>query len=464
MNRWLAGNVVWPLTERMLGRDTMRRFRTLMETDTAPALSLANIQAHKLRRLLTLVEQHCPFYRDRFRAAGLDVRDPGLTAGALRSLPLLERADVTNHLRELTWHDCPGGPPQPYNTGGSTGSPLKFYIDRCRQAADWAARWRTRSWWNIHPGDREIMLWAGPLNRTRHDRLRNLRDHMLNQFILDAFNMSDETMNAYATRIREFRPRLLYGYASSLALLARHMLGKGDVLTPDESPRVIFVTGETVVPQDSGDIQNAFGCPVVVEYGARDCGLMACGCPAGRLHVNEENIIVEVLDSQGQPVGPGEVGEVVITSLESFATPMIRYRVGDIAVLPADVDEQPHRRCTCGRASLQLAEVRGRVTDQIVCRSGHGVRRMHALSLIYVLREAEGMRQFRIVQTSVNRLDIEVVTDQRFTPEVERSVVEGLRRRMAGDTEIRIVRCNNIAPTASGKHACVVSQVELNSI
>jgi phenylacetate-CoA ligase len=150
----------------MLGRDTMRRFRTLMETDTAPALSLANIQAHKLRRLLTLVEQHCPFYRDRFRAAGLDVRDPGLTAGALRSLPLLERADVTNHLRELTWHDCPGGPPQPYNTGGSTGSPLKFYIDRCRQAADWLAGERVPGGTSTRATARSC---SGPVRSTARD-------------------------------------------------------------------------------------------------------------------------------------------------------------------------------------------------------------------------------------------------------------------------------------------------------
>ena len=308
------------------------------------------------------------------------------------------------------------------------------------------------------------MLWAGPVNRTRCDRLRNLRDRLLNQSVLDAFNMTDATMTAYAERIRRLRPRLLYGYASSLALLARHMMSRGEGLIPGESPRAVLLTGETVTPHDGADIEAAFSCPTVIEYGARDCGLIACGCPAGRLHVNEENMIVEVLDPQGQPVGPGEAGEVVITSLESFATPMIRYRVGDLAVLPADLDEQPNRRCSCGRASRQIAEVRGRVTDQIVCGDGRHLRRMHALSLIYVLRDADGIRQFRIVQTSVHKLEIEVVTDERFTPAIERSVVEGIRRRMGGEVEICIVRRDVIAPTASGKHACVVSRVEPCSV
>jgi phenylacetate-CoA ligase len=360
----------------------------------------------------------------------------------------------------MTWHDCPGGPPRPYTTGGSSGEPLQFYIDRCRQAADWAARLRARSWWGIAPGDREMMVWAGPVQRTASDRLRVLRDRLLNQHVLDAFNISEQTLREYADRIRRYRPHLLYGYASSLALLARHMLQRDDVLADARhSPGAVFVTGETVTPRDAADIQSAFGAPVVIEYGSRDCGLIAGGCEAGRLHVADENVIVEVLEENGQPVAPGGAGEVVITILEAFATPFIRYRVGDLAQVPANSGSHPDGRCACGRASRQLVEVRGRTTDQIVRPDGDGVRCMHALSLIYVLREIEGLRQFRIVQEALRQLEVEVVADERFTPAAEQSVLQGLRRRMGPDVNIRITRRERIAPTASGKHACVVSKV-----
>lgn len=466
MNRWLAGNLLWPLTEWMIGRDTMRRFAGLRRSDSHGREQLAEIQNAKLRRLLMLANEHCRFHHERFRAAGIDPRDPNLDAGVLAGLPLLERGDIQQNLPQMTWHDCRGGPARPYTTGGSSGAPLKFYIDRCRQAADWAARWRARSWWNIAPGACEVMLWAGPMGSrgtSRPDvanRFRILRDRWLNQYVLDAFDMSEQTMSAYVERIIALRPRLLYGYSSSLALLARHMLGRRRPLEPAHAPQAVFVTGETVSPQDAGDILSAFGCPVITEYGSRDCGFIAGGCEAGRLHVAEENVIVEVLDERGGPTKPGETGEVVVTCLESFATPFIRYRIGDLALVPEDADDGAEGRCACGRASRRLMEVRGRVTDQIVRRENGRVRRMHALALIYVLREAEGLRQFRIVQNSLQKLEVEVVADERFTAAVQTSVLQGLRTRMGDDVAIEIIRRERIAPGASGKHACVVSSVE----
>jgi phenylacetate-CoA ligase len=78
---------------------------------------------------------------------------------------------------------------------------------------------------------------------------------------------------------------------------------------------------------------------------------------------------------------------------------------------------------------------------------------------MYVLREAEGLRQFRIIQNTLSSLEVEVVADERFTPAIEASVMAGLRERMGEDVVIQIVRRERIAPAPSGKHACVVSKV-----
>jgi len=470
VNRWLAGNLFWPLTERLLRRDTMRRLRRLQRSEHLSAGALRELQERKLRRLLKLAGEHCPFYAERFRRAALDPNDPGLGLSDLGRLPTLTRNDIREHLEAMTWHGCPRGGPQSHNTGGSSGEPLKFYFDRHRQAADWAARWRARQWWGVQPGDPEILLWGAPIELRARDRLRQWRDGLLNQHMLNAFDMSNETMDAYARQIRACRPVCVYGYASSLALLARHVLEKGSPPGALGSNRLqaVFVTGEVLLEPDREAIASAFGAPVVIEYGARDGGLLAFGCPAGRLHVPQENVILELLDSEGHPVRSGEVGEVVVTHLEAFAMPIIRYRIGDLAREPAASDSPANdtspahssgRRCECGSALAALAEVRGRVTSHIVCRDGSQLRRMHALALMYVLREADGIRQFRVTQPSLDKLDVEVVPDQDFTAEVKRTVEEDLRRRMGPDVEIRIRFCDRIAPTASGKHACVVSHV-----
>lgn len=457
MNRRLAGQVFWPLTERLCQRDTMWRLAALNRTQHLPQEAIREIQECKLRRLLQIASEHCPYHGRRIRRAGIDPNDPRLALDVLRSLSLLTRDDVREHRDEMTWFGCPRGGPRLYNTGGSSGEPLKFYFDRFRQAADGAARWRSRQWWGVQPGDPEILLWGAPIELAANDRLRRWRDALLNQCILNAFDMTDTTMDAYIGRIRAVRPVCLYGYAGSLALLSRHALTRG--LAPGSlgSPRLraVFVTGEVLVEPDREAIASAFGAPVVIEYGCRDGGLLALGCPAGRLHIPQENVILELLDDQGRPVAPGEIGEVVVTHLETYAMPLIRYRTGDLArAWPASGDH-----CECGVSLAALAEVRGRLTDQIVCRAGDQIRRMHALALIYVLREVDGIRQFRITQRSLDELDVDVVANARFSDNSERAILLGLRRRVGDDVVIRLSRRDHIPPTPSGKHACVVSHI-----
>jgi phenylacetate-CoA ligase len=107
-----------------------------------------------------------------------------------------------------------------------------------------------------------------------------------------------------------------------------------------------------------------------------------------------------------------------------------------------------------------LLEVIGRKTDQIVCRSPQGLKHMHALALIYVLREADGLRQFRITQRSLDALEIEIVPGPDFTSSTEHTVLAQLRQRLGSEMDIRILHRERIAPTASGKHACVVSALQ----
>ncbi len=461
MNRWLAGHVFWPLSERLLGRDTMRRFRELVRTDRCSADELRAIQEHKLRRLLASAADHCPFYARRFREAGLDANDPRLGVDDLAKLPTLTKEDIRANLDEMSWPGCPGGL-KPYNTGGSTGEPLRFYIDNHRAAADAAARLRARTWWDVWPGDPEVLLWGAPTELQVNDRVRRGRDALLNQHILNAFNMTRQTMDEYIAFIRELCPACLYGYASSVALLARHAMRAGlrSGAIGSNRLRAIFVTGEVLLDRDREAIADAFGSPVAIEYGSRDGGMIAMACESGSLHVAQENLAIELLDEQGRPVRPGEVGEIVLTHLEAIGMPLIRYRTGDEALQPVE----PYARCSCGRCSQRLAEIRGRVTDHIVCRVDGQVRRMHALSLMYVLREAEGLTQFRIVQPSLDRLEVAVVADDRFTPEVERSVENRLRQRLGDSVTIAIRRRDHIPPTTAGKHACVISRVPADAV
>jgi phenylacetate-CoA ligase len=455
MNRWLAENIFWPTTERLCRRNTMHRLRTLKKSSAYTREQIVNLQEKKLRELLQVADVHCPFYHRRFKQAGIDPDNTTLGLNDLSKLPTLHRDEIREHLYEMTWHACPRGGPQPYSTGGSSGKALQFYFDRFRQAADQAARWNARNWWNVRPGDTEILLWGAPVELNAQDRVRQFRDALLNQHMLNAFDMTTATMDEYIDTIRRLQPSCLYGYAGSLALLARHILDKG--LSPGDlelkNLKAVFATGEVLLQPDRELIEQAFAAPVAIEYGCRDGGLLAHGCPAGPLHVLSENVIVEILDQDNEPVAPGQVGEVVVTHLHAFAMPLIRYRVGDLARKGQD------EICACGRQSPTLTEVQGRTTDQVVCRQGNQLKRMHALSLIYVLRETRGLRNFRITQPNLDELNIDVVTDETFNSESETAIKQQLAQRLHDGVNIHIHHHQHLPPSASGKHACVISHV-----
>ncbi len=167
--------------------------------------------------------------------------------------------------------------------------------------------------------------------------------------------------------------------------------------------------------------------------------------------VNSESVLLEVLDPMGKPVAPGELGEAVITGLCSEAQPFIRYRTGDMLRL----SDEP---CRAGRGLHVLASVEGRTTDFVV--RGDGTI-MHALAVIYVARAVEGVGEFKIIQHSLQRLEVRVVPNARWNADAPQQIIQGMQARLGNDVEVVVTPLDEIAPEASGKHRYVISKVEL---
>jgi phenylacetate-CoA ligase len=361
----------------------------------------------------------------------------------------MDKQDAVEHGADMVWHGVPGGAYQ-YNTGGSSGQPLIFYYGRRRQASDAAGRMRARCWWGVQPGDPEVYLWGAPVELDKTDRIKTLRDRLLNQLVLNAFEMSPDCMDSYVRAIQSFQPHCLYGYASSVALLAAHILERG---RPLHLPRlkVVCTTGEPLFDHQRQLIRDVFAAPVANEFGSRDIGFTAHETPQGQMLLLSESICLEVLNERGEPVAPGESGEAVMTALESWAQPFIRYRTGDVVRLAEE-------SCRAGRGLHVIAEVLGRTTDFIV-RSDGAI--MHALAVIYVLRAIAGVGEFRIVQHSVKDIEVQVVPNNLWDEGSGKAIENGLWQRLGADTRIDIRLVDAIPPEASGKYRYVISHVQL---
>lgn len=449
MSSWythLVSGLIFPLHEQLKGHETVEIHKRMEQSQWWDISRLQAMQIERLRQLLIHAQRHVPYYRTLFQQAGFD---PGtvLSTADLARLPFLTKADIRAAGDAMKSDQAQGL--ARFNTGGSSGEPLIFYIGKERVSHDVAAKWRATRWWGVDIGDPEIVVWGSPIELGRQDRIKTLRDKLLCTRLLPAFEMSAPKLDAFIAEIRAMRPKMLFGYPSALAHIARHAEARG-LRMDDLGVNVAFVTSEALYDHQRQQIERTFGCPVANGYGGRDAGFIAHQCPSGNMHITAEDIIVEIVDANGKLLPAGESGEIVVTHLATRDYPFIRYRTGDIGVL----DDQ---LCACGRGLPLLKEIQGRTTDFVVAQDGTV---MHGLALVYVVRDLPGVKEFKIVQENLDLTRVLLVTDAAFQPESDQTIMAGFKRRLGANVDIQIEHVVSIPKEASGKFRYIISKVK----
>ena len=440
----LISGAVFPVQERLKKHTTVAVRRAMERSQWWDADRLEALRNDRLRALLTHAGTFVPYYRQLFAETRFDPETASLAD--LPRLPFLTKPLIRANTKTLESEQAVGL--ARFNTGGSSGEPLVFYIGRERVSHDVAAKWRATRWWNVDIGDPEIVVWGSPIELGAQDHMRALRDGLMRTQLLPAFEMSEQKLSAFVAAIRARRPRMLFGYPSALSLIARFAADKKIDLR-SLGVRVAFVTAERLYDEQRQQIADAFGCRVANGYGGRDAGFIAHECPEGRLHITAEDIIVEIIGQDGQPVQAGQSGEIVTTHLATKDYPFVRYRTGDIGALGTT-------RCACGRGLPVLDRVEGRSTDFVVAADG---TIMHGLALVYVIRDLTGVASFRIEQESLARTRVQIVPGPGFTDATEHTIVQGLKARLGSAVDVAVERVDSIPPERSGKHRYVVSHV-----
>lgn len=445
MYRWVTWNILFRLHEALKGHATYRMLKDMEAADRFSPAELEELQRKKLRDIVDYAYAHVPYVRSRMQEAGVlpeQIREPA----DLRLLPLMRKADVRAN-RERLRSDI-AGKLAPFTTGGSTGQPLIFDLAKRRVASRVACRQRTSRWWGVSTGDPELAIWGSPVELTRQDRLRQIRDRFLSSRLLSAFEMNEETISAYLDVLEKGPCTQLFGYPSAIYQLCVQAQKQGRNLRR-LGVKVVFVTGEVLFPYQRELIADTLNCPVANGYGGRDSALIAHECPQGGMHILADAVIVELLDPEGRPVPAGEAGEIVITDLYSHEAPFLRYATGDIAVLSS-------RRCPCGRALPVLERVEGRSNDSIVTPDG---RVINSLALIYAVREVEGVEQFRICQKRVDCFHVQLVRNGNFPANGEERIRIAWKKLFRTPLEITFEYVAEFPVEPSGKFRHIVSEL-----
>jgi len=438
--------------------DALSNYRKLERWQWLDKGQATTLQQQRINCLLLHSYNHVPYYREVLRGADVVSESGEVNMKSFGNIPLLDKTKIRSHFEDLKSDDLSTRKRFKNASGGSTGEPVTFVQDFTY--ADWASAIKILydAWTGYSIAERKIRLWGSirDLTAAKESFKSRLIKWLNNDVWLNAFRMTPFEMRNYVKKINEFKPIQILSYAESIYELSRFIEKEGLQIY---SPRAIMTSAGTLFPHMRDDISRVFKAPVFNRYGSREVGDIACECPQNHgLHVCIRTHYVEILRADGSPANPGEVGEIVVTSLVNYAMPLIRYRIGDMGMWA----DQP---CPCGRTWPLLKEVTGRVTDVFVRRDGGIVSPEYLIHLIGVELNNGWIRKYQVIQEAHEHLRILIVTNESvddpkfFYSNETIKISDGIRLVMGDNCKVEYEFVKDISPTISGKYQYTISKL-----
>ena len=467
----IVGHVTFPLTNSLYNRrGIISRYNQMIKSEWYPLEQLQEIQLTKLKQVISHAYLHVPFYRQRFKALGMEPGDIK-EIGDLSLIPPLTRQDVIDHHKDMVADDFqalipmaeqaekdPGTPISfaafsknrlvRNTSSGSTGAPTVFYEDGTRSAINWAHELRLKRWFGLHPGVREARATRLSTDYMPKSKVIRFRKLLWNQLLIPGVNLKDEDYQECLSRILDFKPSALWGFTSALAGLAEYIVKKGG-LPGSYRPKVAVGWAAPVYEHEENVMREGFQCEVTNIYGAREVGHIAGKCPSGSFHVNAENLILEQVDLEGHD--PNQGGELLVTNIDVLPMPFIRYRMGDIGKLTK-------ANCDCGRSLPVIENLLGRTGEVFYTKSGRMISPNFWCRTFMNKKISGSVRRFQVIYTREKDLKIKIERDEGFSEETEKYINNMVEKNFGNSTHLDLEFVEKIQPEISGKYQMVVNE------
>jgi phenylacetate-CoA ligase len=431
----LLSLLTYRLLERAVGVPYLRLADWLREFSAMPPATREQWQRERLAEVLDHARRQVPFYRE--------VLQPGSTD--LSSIPSIDKEQIKADEAAFYAANRAEIPTIAKKTGGSTGVPFVYSLDRRAWAHQYAAAIHLRERVGFRYGEPVVLLGAPTSLGLEGKNFKSSLRHRLERHHEDltGFAIDADVSAERVCRADEVGAALWYGYASTIAAMARATIDRGIEV---RGPKAIITTAEMLQPAWREAIEQAFGPRLYDEYGCNDGGILSQTCARGRFHLAENVSIVEVLDDDDQPCAPGIEGEVAVTNLHARALPFIRYRIGDRAVLGEGT-------CPCGTLGATLDSVVGRTGENVLMSSG---REVTGRTFAHVFKNTPGVQRWQIVQTDPDSICVRLEVTPGYD-ETQAEMIRGFVREHCGEeVSVRLATDEPIDRTAGGKHRVVI--------
>ncbi len=410
---------------------------------------LLDHQWQRLTALLTHAYETVPYYRRLFDERGLTPAS-FKSFDDLRLIPVLTRDMIRAHTDELFSNRYRKSELQEFGTGGTTRRRMFFYRDQESYNIKLAAAWRFEGFMGRKPGDKICFVWPAHIDIGPKERLRaRLKNRfLLRELMFFAGAPSEELLHLYYRQLSSFRPRYLKVFPNALFRFAEFL--QANRLQPPPIS-AIMATGEILQSYHREKFLEVFGAPTFNMYGSREVGNTASECPHRTgLHIAQETSYVEFI-ADGKPAPDGAEGELFVTDLTNYGSPMIRYAIEDFGCrLPS--------ACACGRTLSLMSPGVGRMLDRYVAPDG---TRHSALALSATIAEyGPPLGQIQYTQKSLSHFHLKVTNDPPVTPEIEAHIRSVIHQLVSPGLEITIEAVDRLPREPSGKIRYFICEVD----
>lgn len=429
------------ISDFLTGKTIWDYYQLYQKTQWYSSEQMDEFKLEKFKKLILHCYENVPFYKDQINEIGINpytIKD----FKTLKQFPVIDKKTVLAHYSEFIPNNIDKlKKVKTTQTSGTTGQVLKIMSDANTRSSVWATFERFYDWMEKSPKNKIINLKGGHVVKgSIYDSIKSkLLVLIENKYLLNAYDLTDSKIEYYYNWLKKLEDPILRGYAQNIYDLAFQFEKRNYKL----NFKAITTTAEPLMPFQRKLFKEIFNCETFDQYGCGEIGAVAYECSAHEgLHVSEERVVVEL----------NENNELILTDLDNYAFPLIRYKNGDQAI-PSG------KKCSCGRKSQLLKEILGRTSDNIYGPNGNSLHwgYFHHLLIDSGVAVKRKMEKFQVIQNSINEIEFLLVSEE--LSENEKSTLINSIEKHLGKITVHINIVKDIPALKSGKYKAIISNL-----
>ena len=433
-----------PRIKNFLKKNVRNKLTFLLDSQYWPKETIEDYQFNKLRILIDHAYENIPYYKETFDKHDFKPTDL-VELKDLNKIPILTKKDIRKNFDRLIDPSVDRDDLTLNSTGGSTGVPLKFYHNQ--NYLHWADAMRIRNWKyfvGFDENDTEAVLWGDIRDIGKTFNIKKFIKFFIKPDIkLNTFDINVKILLNFFKWFNFIRPRILRGYASSLYFSSEILGDNNFKINP---PTSIISSAELLSFKMRKKIEKTFMAKVYNSYGSREVSQIAMECNQGNMHISSENQIVELVANTS--LNEKKLNNIIITNLNNFCMPFIRYEIGDVAESLEDMD------CLCGRKHKSILGLSGRSNENIIFNNGKVVNGEYFEFLFENIDEVE---RYQVLYISIkNKLIIKLQSKDN-----QDKIIEKFKKNLnisIDDVELEFIFNEDFLKTPSGNFKFVWSE------